>query len=268
MRRLRLTHPARSCSIDFLSPVPIVAPCNGQGARANWPRGRCGQVVRGRPCGGRRPERRAGDEGRIAVERPRRALAFPFACGLGTRPAGHAGRHRCRQCRHRRPERRAMGLSPAAAGAAADPDAVHGPGIDRAARPLHRPRSWRTDPGAVWPRLGVAFDSGVGGRRHRLADHRVHRRCRRRRVVRPLALFYAAARSGDAPHHRGERVLQAGRASGADRRPVRIGVLRRRLGRAPGSQGAGARRDRLARSAIAIFCSWSRPSSGRPSIRG
>ena len=89
--------------------------------------------------------------------------------------------------------------------------------------------------------LGAAWFSA-----RRLADHRVHRRRRNRPAVRPLAQLHAAACRGDAAHHRGERILQAGRASGADRRPVRIGVLRRRLGRAPGPGGAGAGRDRLA----------------------
>ena len=139
-----------------------------------------------------------------------------------------------------------MGLSPVAAGAHAHSDAVHGPGIDRAARDLHRPGPWRTDPGAVRPWLGAAFDIWAGRRGRRIVDHRVHRRRGRRRAVRPLAHLHAAPRRSDPPHHRGQRVLQAGRARGLDRWPVRTGVLRRRMGRAPGPQGAGAGRDRSA----------------------
>ena len=58
--------------------------------------------------------------------------------------------------------------------------------------------------------------------------------------------FTLPARCGDPPHHRGQRVLQAGRACGLDRRPVRTGVLCRCMGRPPGPQGAGAGRDRSA----------------------
>ena len=123
----------------------------------------------------------------------------------------------------------------------------------------------RTRFGLGWARLSTLRP---GRRRHRLACHRVHRRRRRRRAVRPLPRVHAAPRRGDAAHHRGQRVLQAGRAGRAVRRPVRTGVLRRRLGRAPGPRGAGAGRDRPAAPETAIFCSWPRRSSARPSTRG
>ena len=139
-----------------------------------------------------------------------------------------------------------MGLSPVAAGAHAHSDAVHGPGIDRAARNLHWSGPWRADPSAIRPWLGAAFDIGANCRCRRIVDHGVHRRRGRRRTVRPLAGFHAAPRCRDPPHHRGQRVLQAGRACGLDRRPVRTGVLCRCMGRPPGPQGAGAGRDRSA----------------------
>ena len=93
-----------------------------------------------------------------------RAASFARSIAIwGPGLAGDAGRHRRRQCRDRRPGRRAMGLSSAAARAAADSDALHGSGIDRAARGPHRPRPRRTDPRTVRAPDGRGFRRGAGG---------------------------------------------------------------------------------------------------------
>ncbi len=225
--------------------------------------------ARGRPFGlGGDLKKEPGDGGRNAVGRDRRGLVCPVDRGLGTGPPGHAGRHRRGQCRHGGPGRRRVGLPPAAAHHPAHSDALYGPGTDRAARRRDRPRSWRTDPGAVRPQDGVACDAGAGRRRHRLAHHRVHRRRRGRRIVRPLAGFHASFRRGGAARHRRQRVVQAGRADGAHHRPLPDRVLHRRLGRASGAEGAGAGRDRLAPPQSRFSVHGRRRSSAPPSTRG
>ena len=189
---------ARFGAIDFHFPVPIV-PLAASHRRIRPP-------LRPRP-GAATSLWRPHDEGRSAAGRRPRLLICPLDCDLGSGSPGDAGRHRRRQCRDRRPGGRAMGLSPAAAGAHAHSDAVHGAGIDGAARALHRPRPRRTHPRTVRYRLGLCFDHRLGGGGHRLAGHRVYRRRRRRRTVWPVAQPDPAAGRGHTADHRRQRLL-------------------------------------------------------------
>jgi Natural resistance-associated macrophage protein len=63
---------------------------------------------------------------------------FPADRRLGAGPRRHAGRHRCRQHSDGGAGRRQLGLSPAAAGSALDPDALQRAGADGAAWHRHR----------------------------------------------------------------------------------------------------------------------------------
>ena len=142
-----------------------------QGSRAT-PGSRLARPAARRSC---QRIRANGDERRGAAPSQDELDAGPDR-GLGAGTAGHARRHRCRQRRDRRAGGGHMGLPVSAAAAAADPDALHGSGIDGAAWDRHRARLWRTGPRAVRSGLGVAVAGRPRRRRDRLAGDGIHRR--------------------------------------------------------------------------------------------
>ena len=138
-----------------------------------------------------------------------------------------------------------------------------------AARRLHRPRPRRTHPRALRRRMGVAVDGGPGGGGDRLADHRIHRRGRHRRTVRPVAQADLALVGGGPA--RGRRAPAPTGASSGRRSSSACSS-------SPSSPSPG-RRIRAspipANDAIDLpignrefHVTWSQRSSARPSTRG
>src|SRR5579884_3340093 len=159
-----------------------------------------------------------------------------------TGPRRHARRYRCRQHRHRRPERRGLGLPAAAAPAPADPDPLYGAGADGPSRRLYRARTWRADPRNLRSSLGLVFRLRARHRHGRRPADRILRGCRHRRTLRPAARSYPADRRGGVAGGGAHRLLPAGGAGGDRRRPLRMRLLPRRLGR-PSPHSRPARRD-------------------------
>ncbi len=161
---------------------------------------------------------------------------------------------------------RAVGLS-AAALAAAHPDALHGAGIDRAARDRHRARPWRTDPRTLRLGMGVAVDGGLtaGGIGSLVTEFT---------GVAGIGELYGLSRGLTLPF--AAAALLAVVATGSYRRVERaaivVGLFERRSGPMPGRRARNSRIAPMRRSiplaATANTCTWSRRTSARRSCPG